>query len=332
MVYQIEPIDYNETTDFLIQIFMFLFFINQEVLILQKMKLEGIYPPIVTPFLQEEIAHDYLAENVKKLSKSGITGLVVLGSNGENVFLSEKEKFEVMKTVIQSASPEMTIIAGTGCESTRETIHLTNRMAERGAHAALIVTPFYYSSKMNHEAMIRYYSTVADQVQIPILLYNVPKFTGVNLGAEALGVLAQHPNIIGIKDSSGNVNQLGQYLNQADHDFTVLVGTAGALLGALTLGCKGGILALANIAPEICVQIYQLAKEQKIEEARKLQLRMIPVNNAVTARFGISGLKYAMDLLGYRGGEVRSPLLPVKIEEQETIRKILKEAGLKIIP
>lgn len=298
---------------------------------MQKLLLEGIYPPIVTPFFKEEIAHDYLAENVQKLSKSGIKGLVVLGSNGENVFLSEEEKFEVVKTVIQSASPEMTIIVGTGCESTRETIHLTNRMAERGAHAALIVTPFYYGSKMNNEAFIRYYSTVADEAQIPIILYNVPKFTGVNLSAEALSTLSRHPNITGIKDSSGSVNQLGQYLNQADRDFTVLVGTAGALLGALSLGCKGGILALANIAPEKCVQIYRLVKEQKIEEARRLQLLMIPVNNAVTARFGISGLKYAMDLLGYKGGEVRSPLLPAKPEEQEAIRKILKEAGLGFI-
>jgi len=295
------------------------------------MNLEGIFPPIVTPFLGEEVVYRYLAENVEKLNKSGIKGIVVLGSNGENVYLSEEEKIKVVKTVIQSASESMMIIVGSGCESARETIRLTNKMAKIGAQAALIITPFYYGSKMNDEALIKYYSTVADQSEIPILLYNVPKFTGVNLSVEALSALSNHTNIIGIKDSSGDINQLGQYLNEVDSNFNVLVGTAGALLGALTLGCKGGILALANIVPEKCVEIYRLVQDGKIKEARELQLRMIPVNHAITARYGISGLKYAMDLLGYRGGEVRSPLLPIKPEEQEKIRKILIDARLEII-
>lgn len=297
---------------------------------MKTMNLAGIYPPIVTPFLKDDVAHHYLAENVEKLSKSGIKGLIVLGSNGENVYLSEEEKIDVVKTTIQSASKNMLIIVGSGCESTRETIYLTNRMAKMGAHAALIVTPFYYGSKMNDEALIKYYSTVADQVEIPILLYNVPKFTGINLSVEALSALSKHPNIIGIKDSSGNVNQLGQYLNQVNPDFNVLVGTAGALFGALTLGCKGGILALANILPKKCVEIFQLVQDGKIKEARELQLRMIPVNHAITAKYGISGLKYAMNLLGYKGGEVRSPLLATKYEEQEKIKEILMGAGIEI--
>ena len=294
------------------------------------MNLAGIYPPIVTPFLKDDVAHHYLAKNVEKLSKSGIKGLVVLGSNGENVYLSEEEKIDVVKTSIQSASKNMLIIVGSGCESTRETICLTNRMAKIGAHAALIVTPFYYGSKMNDEALIKHYSTVADQVGIPILLYNVPKFTGINLSVEALSTLSNHPNIIGIKDSSGNINQLGQYLNQVNPDFNVLVGTAGTLFAALTLGCKGGILALANILPKKCVEIFQLVQDGKIKEARELQLRMIPVNHAITAKYGISGLKYAMSLLGYKGGEVRSPLLATKYEEQEKIKEILMGAGIEI--
>ena len=295
------------------------------------MNLNGIYPPIVTPFLKEDVAYHYLTKNIEKLNKSGIKGVVVLGSNGENVFLSEEEKIEVVQTVIKSASKEMTIIVGSGCESTRETIHLTNKMAKIGAHAALIVTPSYYGSKMNDESLINYYSNVAEKSEIPILLYNVPKFTGVNVSKEAVSTLSKHPNIIGIKDSSGNVNQLGQYLNCVDSDFNVLVGTAGALFGALTLGCKGGVLALANIVPEKCIDIYRLVQEGKMEEARKLQLQMIPVNFAITATYGISGLKYAMDLLGYQGGEVRSPLLPTKPGEQDKIRNILLEAKLKII-
>lgn len=291
----------------------------------------GIFPPIVTPFQKEEMAYHYLAENMEKLNKSGIRGVVVLGSNGENVFLSEEEKIEVVRTVVRHASKDMLIIVGSGCESARETIYLTNKLAELGAQAALVVTPFYYGGKMNDEALIKYYTAVADNTEIPVLLYNVPKFTGVNLNAEALSILAKHPNIVGIKDSSGNVNQLGQYLNRVDSNFNILVGTAGALLGALTLECKGGILALANIAPEKCVEIYNLVQEGKIKEARELQLRMIPVNHATTAIYGISGLKYAMDLLGYKGGETRLPLLPLKKEEKNKIRSILLEANLKII-
>ena len=291
----------------------------------------GIFPPIVTPFQKEEVAYHYLAENMEKLNKSGIRGVVVLGSNGENVFLSKEEKIEAVRTVIRNASKDMLIIVGSGCESARETIYLTNKLAELGAQAALVVTPFYYGGKMNDEALIKYYTAVADNTEIPVLLYNVPKFTGVNLSTEVLSILAEHSNIAGIKDSSGNINQLGQYLNRVDNGFNILVGTAGALLGALTLGCKGGILALANIAPEKCVEIYNLVQEGKIREARELQLRMIPVNHATTAVYGISGLKYAMDLLGYKGGETRLPLLPLKEEEKDKIRNILLEANLEII-
>jgi len=302
------------------------------VFILTNINLSGIFPPIVTPFQKEEIAYNYLMENVEKWNNSGIKGFVVLGSNGENVFLSEEEKIKVAKTVIENAAKDMVIIVGSGCESARETIYLTNKLAGLGAHAALVVTPFYYGSKMNDEALIKYYSMVADKTEIPILLYNVPKFTGVNLSIEALALLSKHPNIIGIKDSSGNVNQLGRYLNKVNNNFSILVGTAGALLGALILGCKGGILALANIAPEKCVEIYQLVQDGKLMEAKELQLRMIPVNHATTTIYGISGLKYAMDLLGYKGGVTRLPLLPLKNEEKEKIRNILLEAGLKIIP
>lgn len=298
---------------------------------MKKIDLAGIFPPIVTPFKKEEVAYDYLVENINKWNNSGLKGFVLLGSNGENVFLSEAEKIEVVKTVIKSRAKDKIIIVGSGCESARETIYLTNRLAASGAQAALIVTPFYYGDKMNDEALIKYYTVVADNAEIPVLLYNVPKFTGVNINPGVLSALAKHPNIIGIKDSSGNVNQLGQYLNEVDDNFNILVGTAGSLLGALTLGCKGGILALANIVPEKCVEIQQLIQAGKLSEARALQLRMIPVNHATTTTYGISGLKCAMDLLGYKGGETRLPLLPLKQEEKEKIRNILVKASLKVV-
>lgn len=247
--------------------------------------LEGIFTPIITPFLKEKIRYDFLLYNVCKLSKTGIKGIVVLGSSGENEFLSNEEKINVVKETIQVVPKSMKIIVGSGCESTIETIRLTNIFTKLGVFAAPIITPSYYIGKMKHEALIKHYFEIADNCGIPIILYNVPKFTHLNLDVKIVAALAKHPNIIGIKDSSGNINQLGQYINNTDEDFNVLVGTAGALLGALTLGCKGGILALANLVPEYCVKIFKLIKENKVKEAKLLQLKLIPVNQAITVTY-----------------------------------------------
>jgi len=293
-----------------------------------KPDLEGIFPPITTPFVDGQVSYDKLALNVEKWSRTGIKGLVVLGSNGEYVYLTEEEKRKVVETVVQSSPDNMTIIVGSGCESSEETLRLTMDCADLGAHAALVVTPHYYGGEMSHDALLNHYSTLADRSPIPILLYSVPKFTHISLSAHLVSLLSKHPNIAGIKDSSGNVTLLGEILHSADKDFNVLVGTAGPLFGALTLGCTGGVLALANVAPEHCVKIYDLVKEGRLEEAKKLQLEMIPVNKAVTQTYGIAGLKSAMDMLGYFGGHPRLPLLPSTDVEKSQIREILKRAGL----
>lgn len=293
-----------------------------------KLKLKGIFPPIPTPFIKGNVAYDKLAFNVKKWNKTGIEGFVILGSNGEYVYLSEEEKRKVVKTVVKEAAKDKLIVVGTGCESTRETIKLTKDCAQLGTDVALVVTPFYYGGAMNAKLLINHYTTIANNSPIPILLYNVSKFTHINLGVDIVSILSKHPNIIGIKDSSGNVNQLGDYINNVDNNFNVLVGTAGALLGALTLGCSGGVLALANIAPNSCVKICNLVQGNKFEEARKLQLKMIPINKAITATYGISGLKAALDMLDYFGGEPRFPLLPATETEKKEIRKILKKVEL----
>jgi 4-hydroxy-2-oxoglutarate aldolase len=222
----------------------------------------------------------------------------------------------------------MLVIAGTGCESTKETIELTQDCADRGAHAALVITPHYYSGRMNEAALVAYFTAVADNSPIPILLYNVPKFTHVNMTLSVVAQLSCHPNIHGIKDSTGNVIQLGEFANNVAADFNLLVGTAGALFGGLALGCAGGVLALANIAPQKCIEIYQLVKAGNFEAAKKLQLRMIPVNQAVTATYGVPGLKAAMDILGYFGGDPRPPLLPSSEKDKSEIRKILIKAEL----
>jgi len=293
-----------------------------------QLDLKGIFPPIPTPFENGKVACDKLALNVEKWSNTGIKGFIVLGSNGEYVYLSEEEKHNVVETVARSAPKGMPVIAGTGCEATTETIRLTRDCAEIGVHGALVVTPSYYGGMMDDMAMIRHFSEVADHSPIPMLLYNVPKFTHINLSAQTVAELSRHPNIVGIKDSSGNLIQLGEYLNAVDNEFQVLVGTAGALFGALSLGCVGGILALANIAPHICVKIRSLVHGNDFETAADLQLKMIPVNKAVTATYGVSGLKAAMDMLGYFGGEPRMPLRPVTEREKDAIRQILVTAEL----
>lgn len=295
---------------------------------MKEIDLNGIFPPIPTLFIDGKVSYEKLALNIEKWGKTGIKGFVVLGSNGEYVSLSEEEKREVVKTAVESSPSGMPVIVGSGCESTEETLRLTREVASFGTRAALVITPFYYGGMIHSQALIKHYTTVADQSPIPILLYNVPKFTHINLTPQVVTELSKHPNIIGIKDSTGNVSLLGEYLNGVDNDFNVMVGTAGPLFGALTLGCVGGILALANVAPEQCVNIYNLVKEGRFEEAKNLQLRMIPVNQAVTATYGVAGLKTALDLLGYFGGEPRLPLLPTTDRDRNQIEEILMKADL----
>ena len=295
---------------------------------MSKIDLHGIFPPITTPFVDGKVAYDQLAFNIEKWSKTGLKGLVVMGSNGEYVYLSADEKRKLVAKAVESTPEHMPVIAGTGCESTQETIELTCDCAGIGAHAALVVTPHYYGGRMNEVVLRDYFTAVADNSPIPILLYNVPKFTHVNLSAKLVAELSHHPNIVGIKDSTGNVIQLGEFANHVDVNFDLLVGTAGALFGALALGCVGGVLALANIAPLQCVKIYELIKDGSFEEAKNLQLKMIPVNQAVTATYGVPGLKAAMDMLGYFGGNPRPPLLPASEKEKAEIREILIKAEL----
>ena len=290
--------------------------------------LHGIFPPITTPFVGGKVAYDQLAGNIARWNKTGLKGYVAFGSNGEYVYLSDEEKLEVVKTVVASAAPGMKVIAGTGCESTWQTIQLTNACARLGAHAALVVTPFYYGGRMNEVALFQHFTAVADRSDIPILIYNVTKFTNINVSVALVAKLSRHPNIIGIKDSNGNVSSLGELVSCVAGDFSVLVGTAGALFGALTLGAVGGVLALANVAPENCVRIQHLVKQGDIEAARKLQIRMLPVNTAVTATYGVPGLKAALDVLGYFGGDPRPPLLPASEKERSEITAILQKGEL----
>jgi 4-hydroxy-2-oxoglutarate aldolase len=291
--------------------------------------LSGVFPPIPTPFDGEgEVSCQALAENLERWNQTDLAGYVVLGSNGEAVYLSDEEKVRILQAAREVIPPDKLLIAGTGCHSTRQTVSLTRQAAAAGADVALVVTPHYYSGKMTPQALIRHYAAVADASPIPVMIYNVPKFTGVNMSAATVARAAEHPNIIGIKDTTGNIVQLADTVRLTGTAFQVLAGSAAFLLPGLVVGAVGGILALANIAPEKAIGIYQLFQEGRWDDAAELQRRMIPVNAAVTTNLGIAGLKAALDLLGYYGGPVRAPLLDISEEERTSLQEILVEGGV----
>lgn len=289
----------------------------------------GVFPPIPTPFdAGGEVAYGALVANLERWNDYDLAGYVVLGSNGEGVLLSDEEKGQVWEAARRAIPQPKALIAGTGAQSTRGTIALTRRAADAGADAALVVTPAYYSPKMTAEALVRHYEAVADASPIPILIYNVPKFTGVNMDAAAIARAADHANIVGTKDTGGNITQLAQTVHLAGPGFQVLAGSAGFFLAGLTVGAVGGILALANIAPDRCLELYGHFVAGRMAEAAALQRRLIPVNNAVTSGLGIAGLKAALDLLGYYGGPVRPPLLDLGADEHRRLQEILEEGGI----
>lgn len=292
-------------------------------------QLKGIMPPITTPFVNGELAIDKLEFNIIRWNKTGLSGYVVMGSNGESVFLTREEKLKLVEMTKKFSSPNKLIIAGTGSDSIKETISLSNESAERGADYVLILTPSFYKSEMKHNAFINYFTAVANAVKIPVIIYNVPKFTGVDIEAETVSKLSEHQNIVGIKNSSENVRQNNEFVFSTDNNFSVIVGTASMLYSGFTSGCDGGILALANIAPDQCIAIQNHIEKGDLKEALEIQNRMVPVNKAVTAKFGVAGLKAAMDMLGYFGGEPRAPLSPLNEKSMEELRQILLLAGLQ---
>ncbi|HET89455.1 MAG TPA: dihydrodipicolinate synthase family protein [Chloroflexi bacterium] len=294
-----------------------------------ELSLRGVFTPIVTSFDADgNVAHDKIAFNLERWNRTRLNGYIVLGSNGEWVFLDEAERLAVLETARQAIPREKLMIAGAAAESTRHTIALVEQAAAIGADAAIIVNPSYYKGQMTPPVLSTYYRTVADHAPIPILIYNLPPATGIDLPAELLAELSHHPRIVGVKDTGGNIAKMGETIRRADPSFQVLSGSANFFYPSLALGVTGGILALANIAPEESVALYDLFQAGRIEEGRALHLRMLPVNLAITSRWGVSGLKAALDMVGFYGGPPRSPLLPLDAERQRELRAILEQGGL----
>jgi 4-hydroxy-2-oxoglutarate aldolase len=303
--------------------------ITLHVSLQEESMFNGVLPPIPTPFDDSgRVDLDTLRANIARWNETGLAGYVALGSNGEAPLLDADESVAMVQTVREAMAPGMSLIAGAGRESTRDTITACQMAADAGAEAVLVVTPWYYKRAMSDDTLRRHFETVADASPAPVLLYNVPANTGVNMPVPAVAQLAGHPNIVGIKDSAGDIGQLSAIIRSTPDDFKVMVGNTGAFLPGLLLGATGGILALANVAPRQTVALYQAAQAGRLDEARGLNERLVPVGVAVTATYGIAGLKAALDMRGYAGGQPRPPLLSASREAADDIRQILEVAGL----
>jgi len=289
------------------------------------MDFAGVFPALVTPFAGDgSVSAADLKHNIQQYNRAGVAGYVVNGSTGESVLLSKPEMEAVLVAVKETASPDKKLIAGTGVESTAETVERTKRAAELGYDAALVKTPYYYKPAYKPEVYFEYYRRVADRSPIPVLLYSVPQFTGVALEPPEIAKLAEHPNIVGIKESSGNVLRVAEIIAAVSPHFQVLVGSAASVYPSITVGARGAILALASALPEKCVALYHLIRQGQHDKARELHTAILRASKLVVSECGIAGVKYVMDQRGYRGGLPRLPLLPLHDEQKKRLNALLE--------
>lgn len=295
--------------------------------------MDGIFPPLPTPFRENGgLDLGLLAAFVEGLNGTGLAGYLALGSNGEAVHVDDEESEQVVATVRRAAARGMTLLAGTGRLSTRATVEATRRAAGAGADAVLVVTPYFFKGSMTADPLVAHFEEVADASPVPVLVYNVPANTGVNLPPSTVARIAAHPNVAGVKDSSGDIGQLAEVVRLAPSGkpFAVFSGNYGAALPGYAVGAAGAILAAANVAPRECVAIREAFLAGRLEEARQLHLRLLPTARAVTSQFGVPGLKAALEMLGRPAGVPRRPLLSLVDEKRGEVRQIL--SGARLLP
>jgi 4-hydroxy-2-oxoglutarate aldolase len=288
-------------------------------------KLNGLLLPFTTSFKpNEDIDEDGLRANLRKWNTSGIVGYVVLGSTGERVNLNEREYLRVIEVAREEVPHDLTFIVGAGQQSTRSTIAEIKNASARGAEAVLVITPHYYRPAITQETLIAYYTTVADSSPVPVLLYSMPDFTGIKIETETVVRLSTHPNIQGIKDSSADIITFRKTIEQVSDDFAVLTGNGTVLCDAVSAGARGAILAVGCIAVEVCLEIWRLTVAGENDKAKRLQDKLTPLALAVTKRYGIGGLKAAMDMIGFHGGAVRAPPKPAAEDARLEIASLLE--------
>jgi 4-hydroxy-2-oxoglutarate aldolase len=291
--------------------------------------IRGVIPPMMTPFREnEQVDYGMFVRNIERWNKVRLAGYLLLGSNGEASYLSESEKLRLIRLTRENTKKERVIIAGTGLESARETLRFTEKAARLGIDAALVLTPSYYGDQMTDDALIGFFSYVADHSPVPTLIYNVPKYTHINVSLNVVRQLSKHPNIIGMKDSRGDLAQVEVFVKNAASSFQVIVGSASVWYPSLSLGVTTGILALSNFAGNQCAELQSLFDAEEYEKAENLHRKLLPVNLAVTTTYGVAGLKYAATLAGYEGGYVRRPLSALSEDAKRDLRGILVRAEI----
>jgi 4-hydroxy-2-oxoglutarate aldolase len=289
--------------------------------------LTGIFPPVATPFNRNgSVDESRFRSNLQRYSGTGLGGIVVAGSTGEAPYLSEHERLRLVELAREIVRPPELLIAGTGLESTAETLRLSREAVDRGADALLILTPNYYKSRMGSAALLAHYHVLGDKLRRPVIIYRIPQFTGIELEVETIATLSRHPNVVGIKDSAGEIKFVRNLLRKVESGFRVLVGSVQILLQSLRAGAAGAVLAQADFAPDLCLGVYETFRSGQLKSAAQLQQRLMPLAQKIAVPHGIAGIKAALDLSGYYGGDPRPPLLPLDSRARITIAAALKEA------
>ena len=292
-----------------------------------KEKLSGVFVPAITPFVNEEVQFDKLENNIQKLNKTSIRGYLALGSNGENKSLTYGEKLKVLEIFVSNKADKV-IMAGTGCESTKETISFSKDAAKLGADFVSVLTPSYFAKQIKDDILIDYYTEIAESSIVPILIYNAPGFAGgVKVSLKVAGILASHENIVGMKDSSSDGIMGYLSASRGINDFHVIAGSANFFLTGLMCGATGGILSLANAFPGICCELYDCFIRGEIEKAIELHFKVFKLNSKVSGSGGVSAVKAASTIAGFYGGNPRKPLKPLSSDQVKELEKYFKEEG-----
>jgi 4-hydroxy-2-oxoglutarate aldolase len=290
--------------------------------------LRGVFAPIPTAFDREGRLNRVPAGFLEHLAAAGLRGVVALGSNGEAEQLTDSERIEWLKALRARLPKGLRLIAGTGAQSTAATIERTQAAADCGAEAALVITPSYYRKDLTSEALRRHYEQLAEHAPIPVLIYNVPGHTGLDVPTATLALMTQHPNLVGIKDSSGKLSRLPVLRSRMPGGFIILTGRGERLAESMALGADGTIAALANLAPHECVQVWQLMDRREEAAAAAVQARIKAVGEALTERFGVAGVKAGLRIQGFDHGPPRAPLPALTPADESALRGLLEGAGL----
>ncbi len=291
----------------------------------------GLFTPIPTPFVRDQVDEAGLRRNIRHWLGTSLTGLVVLGSNGEASHLSDAEADRVVAVAREAVPAGRPLIVGTGREATTATIAATRRAADAGADAVIVRTPGFYKAQMTTDALVRHYRAVADASAVPVILYTVKMYTGVALAPAGVEALAAHPNIIGIKESGGDIGHIAEVVSRVPDDFAVLAGSATTFFAALCAGCTGGVLALAALAPDACRRLMEAAGTGRLAEGRQLQQQVNALARSVGSVHGVAGFKAALDLVGLAGGDPRPPLQPASPAVRDEIRQQLLDLDIPVV-